>query len=226
MRRGLILLSLLSVLSVGLASAADRVVRATGHAVQSVEPDQATVSVGVVTRAPTAEQAAADNAAQVEAVLAALRQTLDGAGQMRTINYSLTPDYRRTSGQPAVLVGFIANNTVEVTVTDLSLIGQAIDAATQAGANSVHGLRFGLQDPQPVRARVLGLAAKQAQDNADAIAAGLGAQTGSVLVAQEGVFISPLNSDFREAAAGGGTPVEPGLVQVRATVTVELELIQ
>ena len=50
----------------------------------------------------------------------------------------------------------LLRNTVEVTMNDLSLIGRAIDAASQAGANNVQGLRFALQDQEPSRQQALG----------------------------------------------------------------------
>ena len=51
-----------------------RLVRAFGEAVITVKPDLARLQVGVVTQASTAREANVQNAAQVEAVLAQLRQ--------------------------------------------------------------------------------------------------------------------------------------------------------
>ncbi|MCP5118902.1 MAG: SIMPL domain-containing protein [bacterium] len=204
---------------------AQRVVRASGQASISAQPDQARVSVGVITKGPTAEEASSKNARQVEAVLIQLRQMLGSGARIKTINYSLTPDYRRTAGEPPVLVGFTASNTIEVTIENLALIGTVIDSATQAGATNVHGLRFTLKDPEPLRAQVLGLAAKQARAHAEAIATGLDQRIGNVLVAQEGAVIGILSPELRDVAGAAATPIEPGLVEVRATVTVEVELL-
>lgn len=103
-----------------------------------------------------------------------------------------------------------------------------IDAATQAGANRVQSLQFTLKDEDAVRAQVLGLAAVRAKNQANAIAAGLGVKVGAVLSAAEGGSgtIRPLA--LGAAAAGGAntTPVEPGLVSVQATVTLELAIAQ
>ncbi|MCP4967067.1 MAG: SIMPL domain-containing protein, partial [bacterium] len=111
------------------------------------------------------------------------------------------------------------------TIENLALIGTVIDSATQAGATNVHGLRFTLKDPEPLRAQVLGLAAKQARAHAEAIATGLDQRIGKVLVAQEGAAIGILSPELRDAAGAAATPIEPGLVEVRATVTVEVELL-
>ena len=199
-----------------------RVVRATGGASLSVKPDVVKLAVGVVTTADTAQAAAAQNAGQMDAVLARLKQVLGSSGDTRTISYSITPNYR--SGQPPVLSGFTASNTVEVTTADLSSIGAVIDAASVAGANSIGGLRFTVKDEEPVRAQALAAAAKQARAHADAIASGLNARTGAVISAQEGSSVTPLMLDTA-GAARTTTPIEPGLVQVSATVTVDVELI-
>jgi len=202
-----------------------RLVRASGEGVVSVVPDRARVSVGVVTQAGTAQEAAAQNAAQVETVLAQLRQVLGASADIKTTNYSLTPNYRYPQGGgPPTLVNYTASNTVEVTLADLSIIGRVIDTAAQAGANQIQSLRFTVADPEPLRARALAAAAKQARQRAEAIASGLGVRLGAILTGEEGTVVR--FADTREVSAGGTqTPIETGLVEVRATVTVEIELV-
>src|SRR5271157_1181133 len=167
-------------------------VQAIGSATISVPPDQAQLDVGVVTQAATAQDAGQQNATLTTTVLNALKGVLGTAGTIQTISYSVSPRYSTTQGQASVIIGYTASNTVQVTTTDLSLIGRLIDIANQAGANSVGSLSFGLLDPEPVMEQVLGLAAKQAQAHANAIAAGLGAKTGVVISAQEGATATPI----------------------------------
>jgi uncharacterized protein YggE len=112
---------------------------------------------------------------------------------------------------------------VEVTTTDLSIIGRLIDTANQAGANSVGSLSFGLQNPEPYEEQALGLAAKQAQAHANAIAAGLGAKTGVVRSAQEGATVTPILAGVGATAT---TPIQTGTVSVTASVTISVQLIQ
>ena len=201
-----------------------RIVRATGDATLSVKPDLVKVSIGVVTTGKTAQEAATQNASQMDAVLAKLKQALGAAGDTRTVAYSITPLYTYTQGQPAVLTGFSASNTVEASTSDLASIGSVIDAASQAGANSIQGLVFTLKDSEPVRAQALSAAARQARAHAEAIATGLGARLGAVRSAQEGTAVTPVTA--APTAAASPTPIESGLVQVSATVTADFELLQ
>ncbi len=227
MFRSLFILAAASFLGVAVEAQTPRLVRAVGEAVISVKPDLARLSVGVVTQANTAREAGAQNAAQMEAVLGGLRQVLGSAADIHTTSYSLTPNYKYSQTAPPVLVGYTANNNLEVNISDLSLIGSTIDAASDAGANNVGGLLFTISDQEPLRRQVLGMAAKQGRAHAEAIAAGLGARIGSVFAASEATSFSP--GPAPSEAPGRSvtpTPIETGLVQVRATVTIDAELLQ
>jgi uncharacterized protein len=100
-----------------------------------------------------------------------------------------------------------------------------IDTATQAGANSIQSLQFGLKDDQPARKQALQAASQQAKAHADAIAAGVGAHTGAVLAVEEGGS-SNITPVLGAATPSATTPVQPGAVVVTATVTLDVELIQ
>src|SRR5262245_50869248 len=77
-------------------------VQTTGEATVMAKPDQAQVDIGVVTEAPSADAAAAQNAKQVEAVLAQLKKILGPKAEIRTAGYVITPNYNRPrEGQQA-----------------------------------------------------------------------------------------------------------------------------
>lgn len=204
-----------------------RVIRAYGEATVAVRPDVAHVSVGVLTQAATASEAATRNAEQAAAVIAAVRSLLGNNAEVRTVSYTLGPVYSYPSGGQPQLTGFSANNVVEATVSDLALIGRVVDTAIQAGANRVERLQMGLKDDDSVRAQALRQAGQRARVKAEAIAVGLGVKTGAVLAAYEGVQPVPVAANRATAElAATSTPVEPGTVDVRASVTLELEAVQ
>ncbi len=206
-----------------------RLIRAVGQGKASGKPDQAQVDLAVVTQAATAQDAAAQNANQTTAVLTQLKQLLGANADIKTLNYSLSPVYNYPrDGSPATLTGFTANNTVEVTVGDLSLPGKIIDTAIQAGANRVDSLRFSINDDQPLRIQALRSAALQARAHADAIALGLGVHLGAVIAAAEGYAAGIVTADRVGLTAGAAapTPVQPGNIDVFATITLEIEITQ
>jgi uncharacterized protein YggE len=207
-------------------------VRSHGQASVSVKPDQVRVDVGVVSQAPTAQAAGAQNAKQLADVLAELKKALGPAAEIRTTNYSLQPLYKsdRTGSAP-VIVGYSASNTVQVKLDEVAAAGKIIDVATKTGANNIHGVYFTVKDEQRVRAEALKQAAAQARTNADAIASALGLKAVRILSVDDGqpVIVQPLRQmmDMGEASAMRAavpTPVEPGSIEVRATVTVTVEV--
>jgi uncharacterized protein YggE len=203
-------------------------VQASGEAVIQAEPDQAVLSIGVVTQAGTAQDAASQNANQLQTTLDRLRSALGSKGTIRTVGYSLNPVYSnpRDGSQP-VIRAYSASNTVQVTTTDLAGLGKLIDSASQAGgANRIQGLQFSLKDDTTARSQALREAVRVARVNAEAMASGMGLKLGKVLLIDQGgsIGIRPQVREQFAAAALAPTPIEPGTVEVRANVTVTFEL--
>jgi uncharacterized protein len=202
-------------------------IRVTGDASIHANPDRVLLDVGVVTEAATAQAASAQNAKRVETVLAALRAVLGPEAELTTINYSLDPVYNRPKpGGEAVITRYSAANVVRVTTNDLSLVGRLIDGAMGAGANRIDRLAFTLQDEQPLMTHALQQAAARAKSKAEAIAAALGVKIIRVLQVEEnGPAVRPVERMLRSAAVmESPTPVEPGTVDVNATVTLTVEV--
>jgi uncharacterized protein YggE len=191
-------------------------IQATGNSTINATPDQAQLSIGVVTQGATAQEAGTLNATLSNTVQSALKSVLGTNGTIQTVGYSIYPRY--SSGSTQTIVGYTASNTVQVTTTNLNIIGSLIDTANQAGANSVSGVSFGLQNPDPVLQQALTAATKQALAHAAAIASGSGLTTGAVISAQEGSSYTPVVTGTAPTAST--TPIQTGTVGVSATVTV------
>src|SRR5947209_5339584 len=121
-----ILAPVLFFLSLAAAQPQPQSVQAVGSATVSGQPDQVKVDIGVTTSATTAQDASAQNATQMTAVLNQVRQVLGPSADIKTIGYSVTPNYRTTGGT-TMLVGFTATNTVEVTAGNSASIVNVID---------------------------------------------------------------------------------------------------
>ena len=202
------------------------VVRASGEATVSAKPDRAQVSVGVITEANTAEKASQQNASQTSDVLKMLKDLVGSAGEIKTTGYSIGPEYQFSSGNPPKISGYHANNTVLVTVSDLSFVGKIIDAAVKSGANDLT-ISFLLKSDDTIRAEALREAAKKARANAEAIAYGLDLHVVRVLQA-ETTNVTPIRPIMLQAGAmakaATPTPIEAGTLDVHASVTVTVEV--
>jgi uncharacterized protein YggE len=150
-----------------------------------------------------------------------------GAGaDIKTVSYTLSPNYRypREGGEPT-LTGYTATNIVRVTLDDLTQVGRAIDAATQAGANRIQSLRFTLRDERAVQARALREAALNARGKAEALASALGLRIVRVLtVVESSPTVYPVRDVAFARAEAASTPIEPGTIEVRATVAFTVEI--
>jgi uncharacterized protein YggE len=201
-------------------------IRTSGEAVITVQPDRAQIDVGVVTQAAVSQTAVTQNAQKLEATLSRLRSLLGANADIKTISYSVSPVYvyPREGGEPTIS-GYTASNTVRVTLDDLTQVGKVIDAATEAGANRVQNLRFTLRDERNAQSQALREAAQQARRKADALASALNLNIIRVLSVEES---SPVAIPYREAvftrAEAASTPIEPGTIEVRATVTLTVEV--
>ncbi len=203
-------------------------IRVTGEATISVEPDQAEIDLGVVTQAPTAQAASEANATKLDLVLTAVRNVIGEQGTIETTNYSLRPNYTRPrGGGEATIVSYTATNTVRASGVAIDVTGELIDVAIEAGANNVQRLSFTVADSQTPRLRALADAARQARAKAEALAAALGLEIVRVLSVAEGTPAvvrpyAPRAAMMQAEAAAPMTPVEPGSVEVHASVTLRV----
>lgn len=118
-------------------------------------PDEASMTVGTQAKAPTATGAVAANKVKTEKLLAAIRAAGIRERDIQTQGIQLQPDYRWDNvpgGQGRqTLVGYIANNSVQIKTRNIDTLTSLLDALTTAGADSVYGPNFGISDPAPMR---------------------------------------------------------------------------
>ncbi len=201
-----------------------------GEAMISAEPDQAQIDIGVVTQARSAPEASKENAERLSRVLTEVKKLLGKSDEVKTSGYSLTPNYRYPQGGKPEIVGYTASNAVRIKTNTLDLVGRLIDGAMQAGANNVNRLVFTLKDEQGAQLEALRQASAKAKSKAEAVAASLGLKVVRIAAINEGErTIQPI---YRQAMAARGealaaqapTPVEPGTVDVRSTVSLTAEV--
>lgn len=186
----------------------------TGQGSVPAVPDRAHVSFGVTTQAKTAAAALHANAAELAKVIAALKERGIAAGDVQTEAVLLS---QRSSASGEV-VGYAAENAVDVTVRDLSTLGPLIDAAVGAGANQVSGPDLVRSDAAALYREALRAAVADARAKGQAIASSAGVTLGPVTDVTEGSGSQPEPQTARTARSP--TPIEPGTQLVQATVTV------
>lgn len=215
----------------GVPAATLSSIRVTGDARVSAKPDRVQIDLGVQTQAPLSQDAASANARALDVVLAAVRKAAGAGAQIKTVSYSLSPNYQyHTGGGEPTITGYTALNVVEVVLDDLARIGDVLDAATRAGANRVQGIQWTLRDQDAVRAQALREAATRAHAEAEVLAGALNLRILRVLTVEESspqivpVRVRMAAARAAVSAAEVATPVEAGTLDVSANVTLTVEV--
>jgi hypothetical protein len=198
------------------------VVSGTGRV--ALEPDIAELRLGVAVSRPTVEAARSEAARVMEAILSAV----DGAGvsrrDVRTALLSVQPRYDYRESRAPALTGYELANVVEVTVRDLAKLGDVVDGTLAAGATSMDGLTFRVDDPGPAEAEARRQAMAAARGRADVLADAAGLAIEGVADIVEGTPVRPPipfpKAERMALAADVSTPVEGGSLDVTVTVTV------
>jgi hypothetical protein len=193
-----------------------------------LKPDQAELALGVTTDKKTATAAVAENERKMQQVLAVLKKEVGPDGEVKTSELTVTPRFEESrTGQLTRILGYTVTNMVEVRVANIKSVGRLLDLAFQAGANTTERVSFTLKDPEAAQNTALRAASAKARARATAIAEGQGLRVGDVVSASEGVLDNIIGDKEYARLAGnneGSMPVEPGTVEVTATVTVTFAL--
>lgn len=193
-----------------------------GTAVLQRTPDVAFVSLAIESRARTPREAQQQNAASAAAVVKRLNELSIPADARRTIGLRLEQEFDNVNGR-RISKGFLASNALEVRVDDVARAGEIADAAVQAGATSLQGIRFDLKDRAAAEREAIRLAVADARGRADAAAAGAGLAIDRVLKIEEGER-PPSPRPVMAMRSEAATVVEPGLIEVRSTVTLTVSI--
>lgn len=202
----------------------------TGSAEIRVAPNLAFVMLAVESRDANPRAAQRQNATTSDAVLAKLRTAQLDEKSIRTVSYALQEEFDYDKGKRRSR-GYLARNQIEVRLDDIEKVGEIIDLATGAGATSVSGLRFDVQERDELEREALKRAVADGRARAVAAADGAGSNIGSLLVIeQDGASAPPPPTPvFRGAVAMAAEaaptpPIQAGEIEIAARVRVTAEL--
>ncbi len=191
-------------------------------------PDMATISAGVVTDGASAAAALAANAQRMNTLIQALRRGGVAERDIQTSNVSVSPQYAYEEGESPRVTGYQANNSVNAKVRALANLGRLIDAAVAAGGNTINGVSFSHQDPDAQLDAARRDAAASARQRADLYAEAFGMRVHRVIAISEGGGYAPpmpmVMMEARMSADAAPTPVAPGEIETRVSVSVTYEL--
>jgi uncharacterized protein YggE len=199
----------------------------TGHGSVRVEPDIASVILGVDVIRPTLNEAQSDATTQMTAVLTALTSAGIADEDIQTVNYSVNiiRNYDPQTGAPAEIQGFQVSNQVNVTIREVERVGEILDAVVAVGANSIYGISFYVEDTTDATNQARTLAVENARSQAEQLAAAAGLTLGRILTISESYGGSPIYYDsMASQKAGGGAPIQAGASEVVVDVHITFQV--
>ena len=117
----------------------------TGSGQASGAPDVAYLSLGVDTINADLSAAVTEADQTMTAVVAAVQALGIAPEDIQTVNYSVWTQDSGPGGQLSDRA-YHLSNIISITLRDTNAVQDVLNAALEAGANSIQGLNFGIQD--------------------------------------------------------------------------------
>lgn len=209
----------------GVSPTSERYIRVSGSGEVAVVPDIAYINIGVHSEAEDVSSALEANNTQATKLTEALQAEGVEAKDIQTTNFNVFPLTRYDNmGQP-VGTSYVVDNTVYITVRDLTKLGKLLDSAISAGANNIYGISFDIADKETVLAQARELAIKDAEAKAKSVATVAGVTLGQILSID--VSTPTYTQPYYGYGMGGGAeglktsvPVSAGQIVVTYTATL------
>lgn len=206
-------------------------INATGYAERSVAPDTASINLGVVTRANTTSEAKTVNDEVMNRVITALTQLGIARTDMKTSNFSITPNY---TSHPDTKISSITSysvvNTLSIKTHDFTQLSDIIQKAADCGANQMYNVRFYLENQAKIKNELMAAALQNGKKQAALIANSLGLGLGDVLSASVSDYSPSYNTiNFKKLSMRGAsltTPIEAGTLKISVTANLAFSIRQ
>ena len=201
-----------------------------GEGLATARPDMAVVSVGVVSQAPRARDALAQNSKSMTEVIAAVKAAGIESRDIETSQISLRPQYSypgQGSREAPKLVAYEASNNISIRVRSFDKLGGLLDNLVTSGANQVRGVELTVAEPGPLRDKARAAAMKDAIRKAEILAHAAGVRIVRLFSASEDVPEAPRPVAMRmaaDAASRPQVPIEAGEQEIRGRVTAVFEI--
>lgn len=202
-----------------------RRITVSGTGTASAAADIATITIGVSLLGAGVVAATDEAAVKANHIIEALAEAGIDSPNIQTADYSVFAEMDHRTGEP-VLRGYRVNNTLRITVRDLTRISEVLQKATAAGGDetTINGISFSLSDDTPVRASARDSAWANALTAATQLASLGGCALGPATSIQEGVgHEAPQGRMLRRslASSAAATPIEAGETSVTVTLNVD-----
>jgi uncharacterized protein len=209
-------------------------ISSTGYGTASAEPDVASIVFGVSITRSEPDIAVNDAAELVEAAMAAARREGVAGADLQTSSYNLWVQevYDDYNYEYTGELEYVVTHYVRADVRDISSVGDVLAAVVSAGANSINGVSFYVEDTESLYVEARQRAAELARDKAEQLADSFGVSLGELSGISEWTNNYPTYGGAYDNYYGGtgyymeSPPVTPGSYSVSVEVSATYEIIQ
>lgn len=221
---------LVSACAPAASQAQPRTLSVTGTGTAYLAPDIAYLYLGVHTEDPSAVDAVNANNTQTQAVIKALTDFGIDSKDVRTTSFSIYPidKYDPQSNLPTGQKVYTVDNTVYVTVRDITKLGDLLDTMVKAGVNTVNSIQFDVAKKDEALKGARADAIKDANAKAKELADAAGVKLGDI---QSVNFLENQPIPFADGKGGGGAvaqaatvPIQTGQLTFTVTVNMSYEI--
>lgn len=196
----------------------------------SARPDIAYLESGVVSEGKTAAAALSENTKTMNAIFDGLAKLNIEKDDIRTSQFSVNPLYSHPpvspSGtrEPPTIRGYQVTNQVTVTVRKLDRLGDILDKLVSMGSNQLNGVRFEIENPEPLLDQAREAAVLDALRKAKLYANASGVALGPILaISESGSYQQPVYMKAAMAMRDSApVPVAAGTQNLSASVSLTI----
>lgn len=209
------------------ASAQPHTISVSGQGQVYLTPDMATIFIGVHSQNASVTEALKENNGKAQAVAEALKGMGVDPKDIQTSSFNVYPQPQYGPNGETTGTLFAVDNTVNVTVRDLTKLGEMLQAVVSSGANNINGISFDVKDREKALSQARELAIKNARQQAEEVAKAAGVTLGGVYSISLNTSSGPVpvfDAKGGMAAAQSSVPVSAGQMQITVDVYMSFEI--
>ncbi|MBI5893460.1 MAG: SIMPL domain-containing protein [Deltaproteobacteria bacterium] len=212
------------------ATASENII-VSGEGRVKVEPDMVIVRLGVEMVSSTLGEALDKVNGSMKAVLDKIKSFGVKKEDIQT-TFNVTPRYSKQQlEEPLSIIGYHVSNHAQIKIRKVEDAGKIIDGAFNAGANTISGLMWNIEDKARYLSEARSLAVKNAMRKANELAIAADVKVGKILRFHESsasISRQEIYSAYKSFSAGvrADVPVESGELEAIVNVSLEFRIIQ
>lgn len=198
-------------------------IKVRGEGEITVQPDTASLNLGVVTDGKELIGAQQQNSITANKVIDSLIRSGVNRNQIQTFDYRIEPVYDYDQGTQ-IFRGYKITHILQVKIEDLTIIGKVVDTAVQNGANYAANVQFTTRYKESYYQQALSIALNNASSKAETITNTLRVSLNPtpIRVIEGGDIVQPYETHQLAFAKGiSNTPIQPGELIIKASVSAE-----